>query len=264
MVKIYGMIGYSILHNSPLFPNTEILLISDMHNEPIKNCAPSEQINISSLLKYFLDKGYIILLEEIPNKRDVVSYFPDSNHVRDTRELYLENFDKIIGFDIRLDLIDSISLENSELPLITHFTNLLDFFMIKARSFELEITKKYHLSMLIKFKNFISKYIDDLKKKSLEVDKLVHKLILTDLDNILSDIIEFYCFCRLSAELVQLKGSPQKYVINCGLYHSEKIIDIICKQLKYTIKEQHGINKMEETWLIESDASGMCVRYFHF
>lgn len=259
MIKIYGMIGYCILNNSPIFPNTEILLISDMHSEPIKDCSPYKQINIEDLLEKYLNKNYKILLEEIPTKKELVPLFPESNHVNNTRNLYLKNFDKIIGFDIRLDLIDITLLKYSQIPLIIHFVRLIEFFMVKSKLFELEIIKNYHLELCKKFLHFMKKYLNDLRKKYNEINKITFEIMMNDLEKILSDIIEFYCFCRLFVELKQ--NISNKYVINCGLYHSENLINIISKYLKYSTRSEDGINKIEH---IKDDESNLCITFFDF
>ena len=53
-IKIYGALGYTILYNSDIFPDTEILLISDNHDEYIKDCN-TKQIMIDEYLKIKLD-----------------------------------------------------------------------------------------------------------------------------------------------------------------------------------------------------------------
>jgi hypothetical protein len=265
MIKIYGMIGYTILNNSLLFPNTEILLISDMHDEPIKNCYPHKQINIEDLLKKYIDKEYKVLMEEIPDKKELISFYPDSNHINNMRKLYLDNFDKIIAFDIRLDLLEQHKLKYSNIPLITYFTRLFNFFMIKSKIFEEDEIKYYHYELLIGFRDFIKKYINELKKNYYEIDKITFEFMQNDIDKLLSNIIEFYCFCKLFIDLKNNLNKSKKYVINCGLFHSENLINIICKYLKYTKKIQNGINKMEETENNNVDLFvDLCVDSFDF
>jgi hypothetical protein len=259
MEKIYGIIGYTILNNSLIFPNTEILIISDMHNEPMKNCSPYKQINIEHLLKIYIDKEYKILLEEIPNNKELIPLFPESNHVNNTRKFYLNNFDKIIGFDIRLDLIDITALENSSIPLITHFVRLFEFFMIQSKLFELPIIKKCYFKILIKFYKFCNQYKEELKFTYQQINKLVFDQLISNLSDLLSDIIEFYCFCRLFNELKENK--IKKFVINCGLYHAEKISNLIQKYLHYSIKIHNGINSIN---MINYNTENLCVDYFEF
>lgn len=259
MTKIYGMIGYTILYNSLIFPNTEILIISDMHNEPIKNCNPYKQINIEDLLNMYNNKGYKILLEEIPNKKELIPLFPDSKHVNNIREFYLKNFDKIIGFDIRLDLINITELENSSVPLIIYFVRLFEFFMIKSKLFELPIVKKYYLKILLKFIKFINYYKEQIKYTYAKINKIIFKKLIKNLNDLLSDIIEFYCFCRLFDELKQNKLN--KFVIYCGLYHAEKLINVIQKYLHYIIKKQDGINSIIDT---NYNNTELCIDIFDF
>jgi len=259
MTKIFGMIGYTILYNSFIFPNTEILIISDMHDESIKNCTPYKQINIEDLLNTYIEKEYKILLEEIPNKKELIPLFPDSEHVNNTRKFYLKNFDKIIGFDIRLDLIDVTALEKSSVPLITHFVRLFEFFMIRSKLFELPIVKKYYLKMLLKFYKFMNHYKEHIKYTYIKINKTTFEKLMKNLNDLLSDIIEFYCFCRLFSELKENKIN--KIVINCGLYHAEKLIDNIKKYLHYSIKKQNGINSLME---INQNNNSLCIDIFEF
>lgn len=256
------MVGYTILYNSLLFPNTEILIISDMHDEPIKNCSPYKQINIEDLLNTYIDKGYKILLEEIPNKKELIPLFPDSDHVNNTREFYLKYFDNIIGFDIRLDLVDLVDIteiKNSSIPIITHFNRLFEFFMTDSKLFEMPIIKKYYLKLLLKFYKFINHYKIQLKYSYSNINKIIFEKIITNLNNLLSDIIEYYCFCRLFSELIESKIN--KFVINCGLYHAEKIIDNIKKYLHYSVKKQDGINSLIET---NYNNTELCIGIFEF
>lgn len=256
-IKIYGAIGYTILYDSPLFPNTEILIISDNHDEYIKECN-SKQITIDEFLKQYLINGYKIFLEEIPSKNELVEIFPSSTHIKRLRKLYLDNMDKIIATDIRLDLIDITLLNDSKLPLIFHYIKLFEFFMIKSKLFDLPIIKKYYLILLKRFTNFIKHYKDYIIKKSIDINNIILNNIIEDTSILLIDIMDFYTFSRIYTELTEKRNN--KLIINCGLYHSENLIKHLIKHLNYKIKKQSGINKISESNYIDN----MCIDYFQF
>ena len=91
---IYGAIGYSILKNSDIFHNSQIILISDNHDINYKNCGtPEKDIQIDFYLEYLLNKNYIIMIEEIPNTKELISLFPNSSHVNNIRNFYINNKD---------------------------------------------------------------------------------------------------------------------------------------------------------------------------
>lgn len=268
MIKIYGIVGYTILYDSNIFPNTEILLIADMHTEPQKNCAPHNQIDIDKLLELYLKKDYTIFLEEIPNNKELVFIFPESSHVNNTRELYLKNMDKIIAFDIRLDLIDLTELteltdlnyfKDYEKPIIKKLKLLNDFITLKSELYSNKFVKKYYKKILLKFRKFITKYDHILcEKKNININKSQYNSMITELSDLLSDFIELYCFYKLCIELETKKG---KFVINCGLYHSENLLNYIKLYLNYKEKQSEGINYLNE---ILYDNPDQCIMYFDF
>ncbi len=262
MIKIYGMVGYTILYDSDIFPGTEILLIADMHNEPQKDCGPYNQVDIDKLLESYLKKGYTIFLEEIPNNRELVSIFPESSHVNNTRELYLKNMDKIIAFDIRLDLIDITELnyfEDCEKPMIKKLNLLNDFITSKSELYSNKYVKNYYNKILFKFRRFIIKYNYILcERNNININGSKYNLMLKELSDLLSDFIELYCFYKLCVELETKKG---KFVINCGLYHSENLLNNIKLYLKYKEKKSAGVNHSDD---IGYDNAVQCIMYFDF
>ena len=173
-IKIYGAIGYTILYNSDIFKDIEILLISDMHEEFIKKCDSIEEITIDKYIKNLLDKDYTIILEEIPNNRELEELFPTSNHVKEIRKLFLNNMDKITGIDIRLDIINITNIKSNNEILIKKLLNIYKFYLFKNDLFKhltlynkkinKSIIKDYYLKVIKKFKNFLYYCDDDLYK----------------------------------------------------------------------------------------------------
>jgi len=261
-IKIYGAIGYTILNQSCIFPNTEILLIADMHDEPIKECS-SKQIMIDDFLKIFLKKNYKIILEEIPSTKELVEIFPQSVHIKNLRKLYLDNQDKIIAVDIRLDLLDTTLLENSPLPITIHLITLFEFFMIKSNLFNNYILKSYYLKLLKKFRNLIKIYIKYLIKKSSDIDKNKLTEIIHSFDDLLVHIMDYYTICKLYDILKENKYN--KIVINCGLYHVEQLEKNIIKYLKFNLKKTEGVTKIKDTKINNLNKTvNICIDYFDF
>ena len=260
--QIYGMIGYTILHNSNIFPDTEILLICDMHTEPYKDCFSYDYMDIDKLIKIYLDKKYKIFIEEVPNNNNLIEIFPHSRHVKNIRKLYLDNSHDIVGFDIRLNLFDTQSTTDSD-KLSNSFIKLFDYFVISNGLYENLLTEQEYMKNLIRFRNFVIKYGNEMKKKYVDVDKNIYLNMLDEIEELLSRIIEFECFCKLCESLQHsLQKKPNKFVIYCGLVHSEKLVEMIKKYLKYTIKVSKGINKMIQVKNTHVDS--LCMDLFDF
>ena len=129
---IFGAIGYSNLGKSPIFQDVEIMMISDQHDEPSTSCKSDDgkiipSILISDYLRKLILNGYILLLEEIPYSGNLVGLWEDSIHVASTRQLYIDslNYDKlrnkIIPFDIRLEIINNLDRNYSDNQILSHY-----------------------------------------------------------------------------------------------------------------------------------------------
>ena len=266
---IFGAIGYSILNNSQIFPNTRIILISDKHDEPSKSCKsldgtiiPSQII--SAYLDKLLKKKYIILLEEIEYDGELVGLWNDSMHVISTRQFYLnckQNEllkESIVAFDIRLDLINNFDRTFSDKQIfIKYIYNIYKFCILKLEHFNKlkiyntdtiasKIIQQCYYKILEKFYFFIMTYklnlydiIEEIPKKNSNI-KISE--IYDTIEILLSDIMELYCIVNIF-ELIS-KGE-NKFVIYCGLYHCEKIQKILIDNFKYELYKTNGIMSMD-------------------
>jgi hypothetical protein len=273
-IKIYGAIGYTILYDSDLFKDIEILLISDVHEEFIKKCDSNEEISINKYIKDLLDKDYTIILEEIPNNKELEELFPTSNHVKELRTLYLNNFDKITGIDIRLDIIDITNIKNYDNILIIKLLNIYNFYLLNNnflkkcslynKKIEKSILKDYYLKLIKKFLNFIYYCDDDLYKQPKYISPIKIEIIVSALEEILSDIMEFYTIIVLYDKINDLlqNNKPKKIVIYCGLYHIEQLEKYIIEYFKFKIKKSDGIVKMNS--LINKYFNDICIKYIDF
>jgi hypothetical protein len=270
-LKIYGAIGYTILYNSELFKDIEILLISDIHEEFINKCDSKYEIPIDKYISQLLDKDYTIILEEIPNNKELIELFPNSDHVQKLRKLYLNNIDKIIGIDIRLDLIDMTDIKTNNIILIKKLIDICNVYLLKNKLFanfslynkkiDQSIFKDYYLKFIKKFINFIYYCDKDIYKYPKDIPPIKIEIIITLLEEILSDIIEFYTMNVIYDKIKYIikNNKNKKIVINCGLYHIEQLEKYLIKYLKFKIKNTLGIVKMKD-----SNLNIICINYIDF
>lgn len=273
-IKIYGALGYTILYNSDLFKDIEILLVSDVHEEFTKKCNSIQEISINKFIKDLMDKDYTIILEEIPNNKELEELFPTSNHVKELRTLYLNNINKITGIDIRLDLIDITEIKNNDNILIKKILNIYNFYLFKNILFnkyslynkriDKSILKDYYLKLIKKFKKFIYFCNEDLYKYPTDISNIKIEIIIRQLEEILSDIMEFYTMIILYDKINYLlkNNKPKKIVIYCGLYHIEQLEKYIIEYFKFKIKKSDGIVKMNN--IVDRYFNDICMKYINF
>ena len=259
---IFGAIGYSILGNSSLLPNVTILLLSDQHDEPSTSCKSDDgkvvpSILISDYLRKLMSEDFIVLLEEIPYTGELVGLWEGSIHVESTRKLYLEcanNNDlknKIIPFDIRLDIIKNLDKKYSDNQILSAYIyKIYQFCVLESEYFcnfdiykniDNSVLNKIYLKILNKFKYFIQHNKEYLYNKIKDIPKS-NKLYDT-IDILLSDIMEFYCIINI---INLINNNNKKFVINCGLYHIEKLQNIFIKYFKFDLIKMYGKMSMND------------------
>ena len=260
---LFGAIGYSILEHSEIFSDIKIILISDKHDEENKFCKSSDgkivdSIMISEYLKKLIGRNYILLLEEIPYTGELISLWNESEHVINTRKLYLESLkneklkNKIIPFDIRLDLITNMNSDYYLNQILRKYiANITNFCLLKCPIFkEFKIYNKnidksfissYYREILDKF-YFCIKYYEKYLDHQI---KLIpnHNNIIDTIELLLSDIMEFYCILKI-CDIINTNN--KKIVIYCGLYHIEKIKDKLINYFKFRKIYDKGIMRMTD------------------
>jgi hypothetical protein len=268
---LFGAIGYSILEHSEIFSDIKIILISDKHDEEDKICKSYDgkivdSIMISDYLKKLIGKNYILLLEEIPYGGELVSLWNDSDHVINTRKLYLESLNneklknKIIPFDIRLDLISNMSNEYYLNQILRKYIiNITNFCLLKCPIFkefkiyeniDKSFISSYYREILDKF-YFCTKYYE--KYLDYKIKDIPHyNNIIDTIELLLSDIMEFYCILKI-CDLIDRNN--KKLVIYCGLYHIEKIKDKLINYFKFRKIYDRGIMKMADIEKINQTCS---------
>lgn len=254
---IFGSIGYTILNNSTLFPNINILLLYDSHDEQIKKCPDDNiDIQINDYLLELLNKKYFVMIEEVPLEKDkklLVELWSDSNHVKNTRKFYLDNKDNknLLGFDIRFQLIDSFDESDyNDKTLRNYLIKIYEFFMLEhpyfkdillyAKTIDKSFIKMYYTDILLKFRNLI---IPNKEVLNIKIKNLPNKyFIINDINNILSDIMELYILIKLF-DIIQINNN---IVIYGGLIHIDNIKKLLIKYYKFNIKEEFGITQFNE------------------
>lgn len=264
---IYGAIGYSILKNSELFQNSRIILISDNHDEEIKDCGSTvPDIQIESYLEYLLNNNYVTMIEEIPNLRELVSLFPESSHVENIRKFYINNKDNknMIPIDVRFELIDNHDEEYyDKQKLKNYILKISEFFIFEHKFFiglSLYSEKIYDSILGVHYKYLLEKY--ELFKKEYdkffgnEIKYIPHKKVLIDkINEILSDIMELYILIKLYEILNNGKG---KIIIYAGLYHIDKIKKLLIKYYKYKEFENYGSTNINDI-----SNENLCIKFIY-
>ena len=258
---IFGAIGYSILGNSSLLPNVTILLLSDQHDEPSTSCKSDDgkvvpSILISDYLRKLMSEDFIVLLEEIPYTGELVGLWEGSIHVESTRKLYLEcaNNDlknKIIPFDIRLGIIKNLDKKYSDNQILSAYIyKIYQFCVLESEYFcnfdiykniDNSVLNKIYLKILNKFKYFIQHNKEYLYDKIKDIPKSNELYDLIEI--LLSDIMEFYCIINI---INLINNNNKKFVINCGLYHIEKLQNIFIKYFKFDLIKMYGKMRMND------------------
>lgn len=271
---IYGAIGYSILGKSLLFKNVNIILLADQHDEPTKSCTSDDgkvvpSILISDYLKKLIHNNYIVLLEEIPYDGALVGLWEDSVHVATTRNFYLkykkyDTFkDRIIPIDIRLDIIKNLDKTYSDEQILGYYIyNIYHFCILKLdclknvsiynKNLDVSILSECYRNILHKFRFFVKTYENYLNHKIKDIPN--NREVYDTIEILLSDIIEFFCVLSIYDMIM---NNHNKFVIYCGLYHIEKIQNILIKYFKFNILNTYGTMSMERI----TNNNNICVKF---
>jgi hypothetical protein len=249
-MNINGLIGYTYMTKLDI----KIILFADMHSIETE-CS---NIYISDWIKKKIDSNWKFLLEEVPRTPEtkLKELFPLAIHTNKLKELYLKDPIKIIGIDIRgelvnyaLELIDEIKPNET----LREYLSLLDiFFNLKHKTFIQNLKyyyKKENLTennIAIHF-NFIyssyEKFI--LKYKSLydeNISNIVHSnpSFIEELDIICSNIMEWYTIMKIFEEI---NLGYKKFIIHCGLYHSSNIKKFLLEYYNFTQIDDQGVTE---------------------
>jgi hypothetical protein len=257
---VRGGIGYTILINKDM--KVKIMLIADMHSIN-EQCG---DIFISDWLKK--QKNMKLLLEEVPpSDINLKELWSEADHTQKLRELYIKNLDKIIGLDIRGELVKFSweLLKDMYFPAITlkeYLKDLESFFNLSHPFFKthistvynqrilnnkkLELTKQYNycLKQFNKFKN------NNLDKMNITIQEIYqnNKDILEPINYLLNCIMEFYTVMHI---FNCVSNGVNRFIIHKGLYHTSKLIKWLREIYGFEIVEEIGLTLYENVDLVE-------------
>ncbi len=257
MTTVYGTVGYTFLKSNNDNP-TYILILADIHSK-LNYC--NSFIQVSEWLEKNMNNVNILLEEVSRDDFKLGELWSSSDHTNKLKNLFLNNQRKIFDIDIRPYLIpfswelieNSSELKNMKLK--KYLEQLNEFLYIKLDKIQNKIFNVYnskylenhklktHLKLiresfnnyLFNNKSLMDNYIFDIF--------LNNKNILIDLNLILDSCMEWY----IIAKIYDLKNNNNKnYIVHTGLFHSERIIDILQKIYNYKIIIKDGINHIDD------------------
>jgi len=259
-IYVRGAIGYTILINKQL--NVKIMMIADMHDINEK-CG---DMFISDWLKK--QKNMKLLLEEVPlTDINLKELWADADHTKKLRELYLNNLDKIIGLDIRGELVQFSweLLKDMYFPEITlkeYLKYLEQFFNLTHPFFIENISKLYNPTILTNNKLEITKqfnyclkkfqeYKDDNKEYMMKTVQEIYELdkkILEPINTLLNNMMEFYTMMHL---INCMSNDVNRFIIHKGLYHTSNLVKWLRKIYGFEIVEDAGLTVYENVETVE-------------
>lgn len=255
---VRGAIGYTILKSK----QNKIMVIADMHDIKEK-CG---DMFISDWLKR--QENFKLLLEEVPpSDINLKELWGDAEHTRKLRELYLNNLDKIVGLDIRGELMKFSweLLKDMYFPPITlqeYLTYFEQFFNFEHEFFLKDISELYNKDILLDkevrmsiqfetilklFNNFKEKYSDLMEKTVQEIFQ-TKKGILEELNFMSNMIMEFYTIMQVYK--LSYNGI-NRFIIHKGLFHTSNIVDWLTKLYQFELIETDGLTEFDKIDLIK-------------
>ena len=266
-MNLSGSIGYTLLTND----NKNILVFADAHSE-VTYCKDNF-VKISDFFnKLMNDKNYQILLEEVNrNQVKLLELWPNSDHIQNLKNLYLNNRTKIIPVDIRpflygfhWDIIDEDKYKDYGNILLRDYLSNLNFFFTRSKEISLEDKSKIIFNKEIKkliinfsYKNKINEHFQKIKNSYFYYLKLCenfldkklidilnnNKNLLLLLDNLLSSIMEWYC-------IILMLSTSKISIIHIGLFHSREIVNNLINIYDFKINEEKGITRNPKKTLL--------------
>ena len=118
------------------------------------------------------------------------------------------------------------------------FLKLKDFNYYKIINLKNTLIGKHFIMIKNNYKNFVKKYSKILDKK---INTIIDDNLINDLNDILNDIIEWYT-CACIFEFINYS-----IIIHIGLYHAEKIINLLINIYNFKIINIYGITNINQT-----------------
>lgn len=255
---VRGAIGYTILKSK----KNKIMVIADMHDIKEK-CG---DMFISDWLKR--QENFKLLLEEVPpSDVNLKELWGDADHTRKLRELYLNNIEKIVGLDIRGELLKFSweLLKDMYFPPITLQDYLIyfeQFFNFEHEFFLKDIPEIYNKDILLdedvrmsiqfqsclnKYKKFKTKHYDLMEKSVQEIYE-TNKEILEEINFMSNMIMEFYTIMQVYK--LSLTG-VNRFIIHKGLFHTSNIVNWLRQLYEFDLIETNGLTEFDKIDLIK-------------
>lgn len=255
---VRGAIGYTILKSK----QNKIMVIADMHD--IKETCGD--MFISDWLKR--QENFKLLLEEVPpSDVNLKELWINADHTRKLRELYLNNIEKIVGLDIRGELLKFSweLLKDMYFPPITLQDYLIyfeQFFYFEHEFFLKDIPEIYNKDILldkevrmsIQFDSCFNKYKIFKIKYSNRMGRTVQQIFQTDKEileelNFMSNMImEFYTIMQVYK--LSYNG-VNRFIIHKGLFHSSNIVNWLKDLYQFDLIETNGLTEFDKIDLVK-------------
>lgn len=262
MINIYGTIGYTLFksNNLPKY----ILVLSDDHSK-LEYC--DNYIMVSNWIKKHMHNVNILLEEVSREDFKLNELWGTSDHTKELKNLFLENQKYIFDIDIRPYLIpfswENLKIykndlkckesKNLKMKLIYYIQKINFFLNLKLKKIQKKIQNVYNINFLTNhnlniqlnlvknnFNLFLIKNLDYMLY-NMEYIYDNHIDILDEINFILDNCMEWFTIARIyDLSFINKKN----IIIHTGLFHSDKINDVIKNIYKYEIVSQNGINNL--------------------
>ena len=254
-MNISGVSGYSVLKYPDI--EKEVLIFSDIH-DGVEYCL--DGVFIDEIFKN-VHNDIIILLEEVPRLGvELIELFPDAEHTRRLRDLYVSNKYNIIGVDLRPYLIpfshmkinfEKLSKNESNMSML-EYLNLLEVFFNpeKKRKVKYPLFLENVLNLLkeLESRSGIGRYYNELRDKyndikngfnmeGMFIDNKDKIEVLNKLDDLLVEIMDWYI-------LLIIKSKRDDIIIHVGLYHYVNIVSRL-KEMGFKELKSDGIRSLK-------------------
>jgi hypothetical protein len=256
MKNIYGTVGYTFFYSKekPHF----ILILSDIHSK-LDQC--DNFIEISEWLKQNMN-NINILLEEV-NREDFLlgELWKTSDHTQKLKNLFLENDKLIHDIDIRpylmpysWELLKDKTEETINMQFKIYLEEINKFLYQKLDKIKNKIpsvsdkkilSNHYLNKHLLQLRELFDKYLIDhlnLMDKSMIHIYNHNRYVLEELNLIFDSCMEWF----IIAKMYELNlSNNQNIIIHTGLFHSERVNNLL--ELLYNYKKiyQTGVNTID-------------------
>lgn len=260
MTIVYGTVGYVFLKSNKY--NINILLLSDIHSK-LDYC--TNFVQVSEWLQTHMNKINILLEEVSREDFKLNELWSTSDHTIKLKNLFLNNSELIHDIDIRPYLIpfsweflekhiSNIDKSKTDMKFKDYLCNINLFLYLRLDKIKNKIPniynkkqiKKYGLNIeLNKIREEFKLYIiKNAKLMDTNISDIVksNKDILFKYNDLLNSCMEWFTIVKIYD--LKIKNN-KNFIIHTGLYHCEKISEILQNQLNYSVISTDGVNDID-------------------